>query len=163
MNKRALIFLLIISFVFNISFLSIFIYRRWIDTPEAPYSERKTHTMRHKYKKPQLSKEDWQKLHKMKEEIRPELEDLIKSIRYERRELSKLLLEEKPDSLLIASRLNQINTLQNKIEHTVTFHLIKQKELLPDSLRKMLVHTIVSRYRNMNPRHNGPDADRRHP
>ncbi len=163
MNKRLLTFMLIISLVFNISFLSIFIYRKWIDKPQPPYHERKSQSLQYKYKKPQFSRNDWQKLHNMKEEIRPELEELMKTIRQERRELGQLLLEEKPDSLQVESRLNRINALQSKIEHTITFHLIKQKEMWPDSLRNALVHTIISRYKNMNPKHHGPGADRRHP
>lgn len=165
MNKKLLYILLLFSIIFNFSFLSLFIYRTWIEKPPMPFlpNERGPRSFQErKEERPPFKKEDWRRFHEMKESLKPDLNILLNEIRKERRALAQLILTEKTDSLLIDAKLKQINRIQNEIEHVITFHILKQKEMLPDSLKTIFVNSIMNRYKHMNPRHHGPDADRRH-
>lgn len=165
MNKKLFYLLLLFSIIFNLSFMSIFIYRTWIEKPPIPMppEARGPSFFREKGdEKPQFNNKDWRQFRDMNKLLKPDIDSLINAIRIERFELGELIVADKTDSLLIVSKLDEIIQIQNEIEHILTFHVLQQKEMLPDSLKKVFIKSIVRRYQNMNPRHHGPDADRRY-
>jgi len=92
-----------------------------------------------------LSPEKMEKLERIHESFYPRIRPIRIQLVHERRELGDLLMEEKPDTLIIEERLERIGELQTKIEREVVYQLLREKDILDKEERERFLNIVVRR------------------
>ncbi len=155
MNKRLFTILLFMSLAFNVSFLSMFIVNRMHRPPMPPpmmEDDNPEHFKRRKlWDGLELSEEHRQKMHDMRSVLMPMIRDIRFQLFEERRIMGELLMAAEPDSIAIEEQLKKIAELQTELEREVTFHILSQREILPEEQQKKLMDNIIHKYHELNP------------
>jgi uncharacterized membrane protein len=167
MKNRWLIFGLVLSLAFNLTFLGAYGYRLWqkkgehraegAESARRPAPLPDGHGPFWKNLRPEQRKH----LQSMRREFFPRMHEIRGRLRDERKALGDLLMKDKPDTVEIIRHLNRIGELQTRIERLVTFQLVKETESMDPQQREAYIKMIIRRMGERSP--GDPERPRRPP
>jgi uncharacterized membrane protein len=155
MQKRWMLFALILSAVFNIAFLGALGYRLYA-RKHLPPVFRRHDPLRRDLPPPGLERmglrDDQRKqLKKLWEEMFPRIHEVRGRLNRERDAMVLLLKQDKPDTVQIIQRLIRIGELQFQIEKLLVFQMLKEKEFLDPQQREAYLQMILRRMGDRRP------------
>jgi Spy/CpxP family protein refolding chaperone len=151
-RQRWLIFALLLSIAFNFTFLGAFGYRMWIKhkhraahdqwiegpppMPEGPGPEERF----------EFRMEQRKHFQHMRDIFLPEVKKTHEQLFQKRKELADLIMSDKPDTASVNRKLDEISSLQMKIEKEVVHQMLKERELMDPEQRKQFQKFILKRF-----------------
>ncbi|MFC1502577.1 Spy/CpxP family protein refolding chaperone [bacterium] len=166
MKKKNVVYLLILSFIFNFAFLGSLGYRmiqkkKW-QKARAERAERGRKSFNEWL---ELTEDQIAKLEEIREKYPSRIRSLRTQMHEERKKLGPMLRHASPDTIKIMAHLQSINQMQVKIEKSIIQQVLREKTVLtPEQSKKYLKmverHLGGSSFRRRNSSRRG-DSDRR--
>ena len=164
MKKNKLLFGLILSLLFNVGFISSLGYHLWKRREiQKTFKDQVAQQKHFIPKKMRFTHEQRMHLRKIRRTFLYRIWPLRKKLAEEREALGKLLMNDKPDTILIEKKLHEIGELQTKMEKEVVFQILREKDVLTPQQREQFFRVVEKRL-NIKPSSPRGRLDRRkHP
>ena len=166
MKKKNVVYLLILSFIFNIAFLGSLGYRM-IEKKrrKTAWAERAERGRKSFNEWLELTEDQIAKLEEIREKFPSRIHSLRMQMNEERKKLGPMLRHESPDTIKIMAHLRSINQMQVEIENSIIQQVLREKAVLtPGQNEKYLKmverHLGASSFRRRNSSRRG-DSDRK--
>jgi Spy/CpxP family protein refolding chaperone len=142
MKNKKIIYILIISLVFNVAFLGTLGYRLLKKHRYNGYRRNKYKKSAY-YDKMNLTTEQRENLDQLRKGFSPRMRSLHTALMEKRKAFAHVLIEGDPDSTEIEEHLRIIGKLQNDVEREVSHQMLREKKILPREARKHYLESIA--------------------
>lgn len=145
-KQKSILVIMIVSLVFNLAFLSGFVYRL-LERSKYPKHPVARHFMKDRSagERMEMPEELRERMRDVHERFSPRMREFRERVRAERNVLVEILMADQPDSMAVENQLKRIGEFQLDIEREVVHRLFREKDLLPLEQRRQFLEMVTRR------------------